>query len=342
MWRRLCRAWTFLARTLPTAMGIWAAGWAIVAPALAEWSAIATQQISYTSDAFQYSSARRLSLSEDPSIPTVVPLGKPEDVIWEPSIEVRRSGTTGLGRNEFSVKAHGFIYTDKPIFNHGEFRIQDRQWLGRDTSILVRYRYVPDLFLGPNFERRTGTRLIQDERVTSHTWRAELERRVTDRVDAALVSRYGLRLYEEAFAERDTRFYAVGPRLTYRARSWITLTVGYLYERGLADGRQDPQFMDDVSYYLHVMSFETDLRLTSRLALDLTYVHVQKTFTTGIPGDAHLGRQDCTNQGRAEFRYQLITDTVATFAYQRTQRSSTNALRDFHDNIVSIGAEYHF
>ena len=100
--------------------------------------------------------------------------------------------------------------------------------------------------------------------------------------------------------------------------------------------------MDDVSYYLHVMSFETDLRLTSRLALDLTYVHVQKTFTTGIPGDAHLGRQDCTNQGRAEFRYQLITDTVATFAYQRTQRSSTNALRDFHDNIVSMGAEYHF
>ena len=88
----------------------------------------------------------------------MVPLEKPEDVIWEPAAEVIRSGSTGLGRNELSLKAHGFIYTDKPIFNHGDFRIQDRQWLNSDTSMLLRYRYVPNLFLGPNFERRSGSR----------------------------------------------------------------------------------------------------------------------------------------------------------------------------------------
>ena len=49
--------------------------------------------------------------------------------------------------------------------------------------MLVRYRYVPNLFLGPNFERRTGTRSIREKRVTSHHWRAEVERRLTDLVD---------------------------------------------------------------------------------------------------------------------------------------------------------------
>ena len=339
---RLRRASSSLERALCIAVGIWTAWWAVGEPARAEWSAIAAQRISYTSDAFQFSSARRLALSEDPSLPTVVSLGNPEDVIWEPSIEVLRSGTTGLGLNELSVKAHGFIYTDKSIFNHGDFRIQDRQWFGSTTSLLLRYRYVPNLFLGPNFERRTGTRSVQEERVTSHTWRAEFERHVNERMTAALVSRYGLRLYNEAFAERDTNFYSVGPRLTYRAASWIAFTVGYLYERGLADGRQEPQFMDDVSYYLHFVSFETELRLTSKLALNLAYVHVQKNFTSGVPGDTHLGREDLTHQGRAELRYRLSESAAAMLAYQRTQRSSNNALRDFHDNIVSIGAEYRF
>ena len=78
-----------------------------------------------------------------------------------------------MGLNEFSFKGHGYIYTDKPIFNHGELRIQDRQWLNPETAILLRYRYVPNLFLGPNFERRRSSRLITDEWITSHTGRTK-------------------------------------------------------------------------------------------------------------------------------------------------------------------------
>ena len=342
MSRRQRRIRAALGRGPWIAVGIWTVWSVLCGPAKAEWSAIAQQQVSYTTDAFQFSSARRLYLSEDPSLPTIVPLGEPEDVIWEPAVEVIRSGPTRLGTNELSVKAHGFIYTDKPIFNHGDFRIQDRQWLNPKTAILFRYRYVPNLFLGPNFERRTGTRSVQEERVTSHTWRAEFERRVNDTITAVLVSRYGLRLYNDPFAERDTNLFSVGPRVVYRAGSKVTFTLGYLYERGLADGREEPQFMDDVSYYLHFVSFETELRLTAHLALTLTYAHVQKTFTSGIPGDTHLGREDLTNQGRAEFRYQITADAAAMLAYQRTQRSSSNAFREFQDNIVSIGGEYRF
>lgn len=311
-------------------------------PAQAEWSAIAEQKTSYTTNAFQFSSARRLAFSEDPSQPTVVSVTNPEDVIWEPSIEIIRSASDSFGRNELSVKAHGYIFTDNAIFDHGDYRIQDRQWLDSDTSILLRYRYVPNLFLGPNFERQTGTKSIQQERVTSHNWRMEIERRLGDQVNVAIIGRYGLRLYNEAFSERDTKFYTVGSRLKYQAASRVATTLSLLYERGLADGRQETQFDDDVSYYLYMISFGTEFQISSRLALNLVYSHLRKTFTSDLVGDLHMGRRDFTNQGLAELSYQLTRAATATLGFQHTQRTSTNTLRDFNDTIVSIGGQYQF
>jgi opacity protein-like surface antigen len=323
-----------------------AAAWFTLAEAggaaQAEWSASVEQRTSYTTDAFQFSSARRLALSEDPSQPTVVPVEKPDDVIWEPALEVIRGSSNSLGKNELSFKARGAIYTNNPIFDHGDYRIQDRQWLDSDTSILLRYRYVPNLFLGPNFERQTGTFSVQDERVTSHHWRAEFERRLNEELNAALIGRYGLRLYNDAFSERDTQFFTVGPRFQYRPTNWMTVTLGYLYERGLADGRQETQFKDDVSYYLYTVSFGTEFQISSRLALNLVYLHLRKTFTSDLVGDSHMDRRDFTNQGLAELRYHLTLAAAATLGFQQTQRTSTNALRGFNDTIVSVGGQYQF
>lgn len=311
-------------------------------PVQAQWSAVAEQKTSYTTDAFQFSSARRLRLTEDPSQPTVVSADKPQDVIWEPALEVLHSTPTMQGTNVLSVKAQGAIYTNNPVFNHADFRIQDRFSLNRDTAVLLRYRYVPNLFLGPNFERRTGTRAIQEERVTSHHWRAEVERRLSDRVTGTLVTRFGLRRYNEAFAERNTNFWTVGPRLDYHANKWLTLTLSYLYERGLADGHKEPQFADDVSYYLHMVSAGTEFRLHDQWDLGLTYIHRRKTFTSGIAGDTHVDRFDTTHQGIAELRYHISPAATAMLSFQYGKRTSTNVLRDFQDTIVSIGGQYRF
>lgn len=310
--------------------------------AFADWSATAEQKTSYTTDALQFSSARRLRFTEDPSQPTGIPLGNPEDVIWEPSLDLLRSSSNKWGNNELSVKAHGYIYTNNAIFNHGDYKIQDRQWLDQETSILVRYRYVPNLFLGPNFERRTGTRSIQEERLTSHHWRAEVERRVNKDTTVTLVGRFGIRLYNDVFAERDTNFYTVGPHLRQQLFSWLSVTLGYLYERGLSNGRHDVQLNDDVSYFLHLISCGADLRLARNVMLELSYIHVRKTFTSNLVGDTHLDRLDQTHQGRVELGYQITSRLIGTLAFQRTQRTSTNALRDFNDSIVSLGAAYHF
>jgi hypothetical protein len=47
--------------------------------------------------------------------------------------------------------------------------------------------------------------------------------------------------------------------------------LGYHYERGLADGRNEPKLRDDISYVNHYVSVELNIHLTDRThsALDL-------------------------------------------------------------------------
>jgi len=72
---------------------------------MAQWSAIAGSKVSYSDDVTNFSAARRLKFSEDPSQPTGLP-SQLSDVIWDPSLEVIRSSSSTLGPNELSIKAH--------------------------------------------------------------------------------------------------------------------------------------------------------------------------------------------------------------------------------------------
>ena len=306
------------------------------------WSAVAEQKVFYTDNAFQLSAARRLALGEDPSQPTNVQIGKRSDIVWEPSVDARRMSSNRFGNLEISAKAHGFIFTEHSALNHGNYRFQVRQALSPDTSVLLRYRYVPNLFLGPNFERRTGTRSLQDERVTSHIWRAQLERRLSDLTSMTMTARFGRRLYNEVFVERDTFFYTLGPHMDYAVRPDLTLSLGYHYERGLADGRGDTRFNDDISYRQHFVSAGGDLRMTPKLSLNLQYAFRRKNFTTDLGGDTHLGRRDSTHQGTVELRYAFTDTTGVTAGFQHTQRASNVALKDFHDTNTSLGIQHRF
>jgi hypothetical protein len=260
-------------------------------------------------------------------------------VIVEPSVEVRRTFGT---HTELSAKAHGYLYTEHAIFNHGEYRLQAKQELDRDTTLLLRYRYVPNLFLGPNFSVQTSPRSLQEERVTTNGWRAELERTLSADWNVVLIGRYGLRLYNQPFAERDTTYYTGGGRVGYLAAPWAKLTLAYLYERGLADGRGNQQLKDDVSYIQNFISFDAEFRLADPLFLDLTYVYRLTDFTSTIVGDSHRHRQDVTNQGRAELRYTATEALALSVSVQQTQRISTASTSGFNDTITSVGAQYTF
>jgi hypothetical protein len=309
--------------------------------ARAEWTAVAESKVSYTDVVTNFSASRRLKFSEDPSQPTGIP-AQLSDVIWDPSLEVIRSSSSTFGANELAVKAQGVIFTNNPIFNYGDYRLQFKQELSPDTSLLLRYRNVPNQFLGPDIERRTGKGMIQEERVSSHTWRTELEHRVSESWTLTFIGRYGLRFYNDAFAERDTKLWTVGPQIRYVVNPHMAVSLGYIYERGLADGRGNAQFNDDVSYRLHAISVGTDLALIESLSLRLAYIYRRKDFTSELLGDTHLNRHDDNHQGMAEFRYRLNQAATLSASFQRTQRNSTVVTRDFNDTIYSLGGSYRF
>ncbi len=310
---------------------------------MAEWSAVADARLLYTDNVFELSSSRRLSLSEDPSQPSRVSVDKPIDVVWEPAIELRhRSQPLAAGPTEVSVKAAGFIFTENPLFNHGNYRLQVRQALDRETSLLIRYRYVPNLFLGPNSERRTGLRLTEEERVTSHIWRAQIDRRVNEALTATMVGRYGLRYYNDAFAERDTTFGTIGPQLEWKLTPTVALVTAYLFERGFADGREQSQFADDVSYRQHFASVGVTIQVMPQLACTVAYAYRRKEFTSELAGDSNRGVVDTTHQGGIDLFYQFTPAAALTVGFQRTQRSSSAATRDFYNTNTSLGVQYRF
>jgi hypothetical protein len=178
--------------------------------------------------------------------------------------------------------------------------------------------------------------------VTSHVWRLELERELNPSWIAALIARYGLRLYNEPFAGRDTHFSTIGSRVAFTMVPSVAWTFSYLYERGLADGRGDARFNDDVSYREHFASIGPEVRLTDAVRVSLIYAHRLKLFTSDLIGDTHFNRSDNTHQGMAELSYVLTRASVVTLAYQRTQRDSTNENREFHGNLFSLGVRYTF
>lgn len=325
--------WLWLAATLL---------WPVSTTTAADWSTVAESKFFYTNDVFVFSAARRLAVQEDPTQPTKVELGKPQDVVWGPAVEVTRKSSSSQWPTEVSFKTQGFIYTDHPIFNHGTYRLSVRQTLDPDTALVLRYRYAPNLFLGPNNERRSGQRFVEEERVTAHIWRAMLERKLTDALQATLIARYGLRLFNEPFAERDTHFWTLGSEVYYQMMPRLTFTLSYLYERGLADGRNQPQFNDDTSYRNNFASLGTAIRVTDPLTLVLTYTYQINNFTSAFAADTNRGREDDTQQGIAEFRYALTDRALLMLGVQRTQRDSNRASAEFQDTNTWIGAQYRF
>jgi len=313
-------------------------------PAFGEWSVLSGAAMSYTTNIFQFSSASRLSIHEDPSQPIPVRdvLSKPSDVIWQPSLRVGRSWSSRLGISELLFKTEGALYTENPSFNNAYYRVAYRQELEpKKTALQFIYRYTPHQLLGPG---RVTSQADEygDVRTTSHVWRAELQRQVTDRWAVTFINRYGLRFYDEPFTERDTRFWSVGPQIEFVSRSWSVITVAYLYERGLAAGRDDPQTDLDMSYFLHYASLGARFQLVTPLWLNLGYIYRFRGYTSDLAGDIEFGRRDVIHQGTAEIRYAVSDLLQLRLGFQQTQQHSTLGSRSFYSSTLTYGVEYRF
>ena len=321
---------------------LWLKPW----PASAEegWSLEGRGILFYTDDVGLFSATRRLSRDGDPTQPAIDSklTDKGSDVVFEPMVDITRSLTNNLGRLDMNMQGQGFIFTENPQFNHGTLRLQATQALSSATSVQARIYYAPNQFLGDNEERQSGQQQLAAEELTSYIWSTRLIHDVTPDLSVKLLGRYGMRRYNEAFSERNINFWTIGPHVDWRVAPTIKLGLSYHYERGLAEGRNQPQFEDDTSYINHYLSSDADVELTERLSLLTAFHFEHNIWTSGLAGDERNGAYENVYQGELVLAYRL-TDSIQGFGgVQRSNRKESFESSAIKNTNVGIGLSARF
>jgi hypothetical protein len=266
-------------------------------------------------------------------------------MVFEPELSLTRSMPNRLGRVDFKGQAQGFIFTDHSEFNHGTLTLQATQGLNaisRVTRLQVRFYYAPNQFLGDNNERQSGQNKLVAEKLSSYIWSTRLMHDVTEDFSIRLLGRYGLRRYQASFSERNTNFWTIGPHVEWNLDPEIKVELSYHYERGLAKGRNQPQFDDDVSYINHYWSVDGDIELSERLSLQ-TAVHYEYNIWTSSFSDAErTGAHENVYQGDMTLAYWL-TDSIQGFGgIQYSSRKESFESSSVENANVSIGLAARF
>ena len=317
---------------------------ALVGAVHAEISVSGLAALYWTDDIGIFSATRRLSRDGDPTQPALDThlTDKGSSMVFEPQLTLSDSFKNGLGILHVDLLGQGFIFSDDARFNQGMFRLQAVQSFSPQTRLRLRYSFTPDQFLGENEDRRPGRVGLIEERVASHIWSMRMEHAITEELELKLLGRYGLRRYNEAFAQRDTNFFTIGPHVDWRLSPRVTLGLGYHYERGLADGRNEPEFEDDVSYVNHYVTAELDIELKDRLSLLMAAHYERNNWTSGIPGDERNGGHEDIVQGEMILVRQ-ISDRVRIFGgFQRSTRKESFDTSSVKNTNVGFGVSGSF
>ncbi len=192
--------------------------------------------------------------------------------------------------------------------------------------------------MGYNEERQSGTAQIASEVLTSHVWSARVEQELSPGLEVRLLARYGFRrYYNENFPERNTDFWTIGPHVEWKIVPRVKLGISYHYERGLAEGRNQPQFEDDVSYVNHFISADLDIELLERLTLMTAFHYERNNWTSGIVGDERQGAHENVYQSEV-LLVRRITESARVFVgVQRSSRKESFGAESVKNTNVGIG-----
>ena len=318
--------------------------WIPLPPAYAEWSINSHGTFFYTDDVGIFSATRRLTRDADPTQPAIDSrlTNQGSDGVFEPMLKFVNSFDSGFGKTVLSLRGDGFIFFDATRFSHGTLFLQAQQFFTPETSLLFRYYYSPDLFLGDNEERRSGNFLIAPERVTSHIGSLRLAQELAEDLELRLLARYGGRLYNQTYEQRDTRFWTIGPHLEWRVIPAMRLGVSYHFERGLADGRNQAEFEDDVSYINHYASADLDFELNEVLSLSVAFHYEYNDWLSRLPGDERNGAYETVYQGEILLFYRLAERTRAYAGVQHSRRKESFEPESILNTNVGIGVTTEF
>jgi hypothetical protein len=327
---------------MPLLLFILACFLSLPSPTLAEWSFSGESNVFFTDDAALFSATRRLARLQDPTQPVIDHklADQGNDVVFEPVAQIGKSFSL-LGRHtQLAVRGQGFVFADNTRFNHGSLGVQAKHDLTSSTSLILRYFFGPDLFLGKNevhpiAEGGANPPRFKEEEVTTHYWAGGIAQQIAGVDDARVIlyGRYGLREYDKPFTQRDTRFWTIGTHVEWPLTHMIGMALGYHYERGLADGRKQVELKDDVSYYNHFVTGELEVELTEQLGLEMALHYEFNGWTTGIEGDERKGEHENIVQGDIAVRYWMTEAFQMTAGFQGAHRKES-----FEDGLKNLNA----
>ena len=307
----------------------------------AEWTVQGESYLFYTEDAALFSATRRLTRDQDPTQPVIDRelAEQGDDVVYEPAAQVTKSFSLLGGHTELLVRGQGYVFFDQSRFDHGTLGVQAVHEFPSGTNLIIRYYFSPDLLVGenevrhPEGEEESEEPLFADETVTTNYLAFGLGQRLRDEVTLKLYSRIGIRRYNDAFQQRDTDFWTIGTHLEWDVSHRVDLMFGYHYERGLADGRNQPALKDDVSYFNHFATAELEVELMKRLGLEAGIHYEFNGWTTGIVGDERNGEHEQVVVGDIGLLYELTEAIELTAGFQGAYRKES-----FEDGLRNLNA----
>jgi hypothetical protein len=314
------------------------------ATAWAEWSLATRGTLFYTDDVAVFSATRRLIRDADPTQPVLDSrlTGQGSDGVFEPMLKLSNSFASRYGTTTVDLQGEGFVFFDHTEHNNGVLFLQGQQAFTPETKLLFRCYYNPDLFLGDNEERRSGNFLIEPERVTSQIGSFRIDQEVAEGLELRLLGRYGTRRYNQPFQQRNTDFWTIGPHLEWKLLPTVTLGLAYHYERGLADGRHQPQFEDDVSYANHYASADLEIELSEDFSLIAGFHYEHNDWLSHLEGDERNGAHENVYQGEMLLVYRISEKTRAYTGVQHSSRKESFEAEGIRNTNVGIGVQTEF
>jgi Putative beta-barrel porin 2 len=313
------------------------------AHAKAEWQTKLGINNYFTDDVALFSVTRRLSLKDDPTQPSVDRPQQGSDFVFEPSAKIKWTGQNNRGELLVSVDAAGYLFSQKTAYSHGLYEIEISQKLPTDTTIRFEYNWVPNLLLGKNeYIHINHVTTEHDEQLSSHFWAITVDQQLSQSLTVRLLSRYGLRNYNEPFEHRNTQFWTLGPHIEWQIAPNAELLLGYHYEQGKAKPEQAIGYDDDVSYINHYASVELKLNLLEKLTASFIVDYEKNDFTSQNRSDEHFQAYENLHQGEIELQYELTHEMTVSAGWQHGQRKLNIEPQAIKNNNLWLGVEYTF
>jgi hypothetical protein len=240
------------------------------------------------------------------------------------------------------------IYATYSIQDYQTYRFLARQAIDEETSVAVKYTFIPQLFFGDDLVNSTSGNLFKDQEHEIHLVQVAADRALSPRMNLGLTAKYGVRNAKPAFSYRDYSLWGVSVDGTSRPLPKTKLSAGAAFEQDTArggtnafSGAPDDASYDQVSAYSGVT-----YTVTARWLLQGRYAYRWRDYTTSLSGSTgdtlHYGRQDSTNSLFFLSTYRIFPPLYLKAGYDSIWRDSTKSYARYHENIYTIGLNYRF